>query len=687
MSVRGDRTGMTCHAPGGTACRARTAPGGSGLEVRDDPEYGGIPGPNRQLIVAGLQDTIVSTMPKPRSPTLLVVSRTADLAEAVHRATDGVATVDRAGSPDEALERVRSTRPDIVVIGDLGAPEAAPRFARVLNEGWISRHSSVIVVDDAASVDPSWLKERITRELEARENKLKVSIQAPDNFCLIWEQIPGLGAFETRQEAVLENARKAARAGKVCGISVTDNPGGNPAIATEILSREIRALGIEPLVHVAFRDRSRNQVESLLYQLAAMDINNLLVLTGDYPSGTSYTGTSRPVFDLDAVTGLQLIAEMNRGMEHEIMRKKTTLAPTDFFSGVAFSPFKRDEAEVMGQYYKLAKKIRAGAGFTITQVGYDARKWHELLLWLRTRRYRFPALASIYVLSEATARAMNANRIPGCVVTDKLMAEVAAESRAPDKGRQARLDRAAKMYAIARGIGFAGASISGQGLPYESVEYIIGKGNELVSQWPDLVSQFDYPQGAGFYLFEPDPKTGLNREVFTPRRERPSRPLIYTFSRVVHHAVFEPRGLFFPIVRALARRVDRSDTLSKIFGSLEFWNKAVLYGCLNCGDCALHDVAFLCPVSQCPKNQRNGPCGGSHNGWCEVYDKKKQCIWVRAYRRLKSHHKEDGIEANLVPPCNWELWGTSSWLNYFNGRDHLSAKTGIRPPSARQQKS
>ncbi|MBI4333314.1 MAG: methylenetetrahydrofolate reductase C-terminal domain-containing protein [Chloroflexi bacterium] len=482
-----------------------------------------------------------------------------------------------------------------------------------------------------------------------------------------------------RQEMVLENAGKAGRGGKICSISVTDNPGGNPAISNEILAQEIRKLGVEPLVHVAFRDKSRNQCESLLYQLAAMNINNLLVLTGDYPSNVAFQGTSRPVFDLDAVNGLQLITQMNRGMEHEIMRKMTTLAPTDFFCGVAFSPFKQEEAEVMGQYYKLVKKIRAGADFLITQVGYDARKWQELKLWLKVQDYRIPVVASIYALSEATARTMNANLVPGCVVTDRLLAQVAAEAATPDRGRQARLDRAAKMYAIARGMGFAGASISGLGLPYESVEYIIRRGEELAGGWEGLVGEFDYPQENGFYYFQRDAKTGLNLENPGPRTQKPAHPPIYYFSRAVHAAVFEPRSPLFKVLQPLARLVDSSRTLKKVFGSFEFWTKAVLYGCMNCGDCALFDVAYLCPVSQCPKNQRNGPCGGSHHGWCEIYENEKKCIWVRAYRRLKAGRRENTIADYIVPPCDWGLWQSSSWLNFYLGRDHVSRRLGVKP--------
>jgi len=374
---------------------------------------------------------------------------------------------------------------------------------------------------------------------------------------------------------------------------------------------------------------------------------------------------------------------MNRGMEHEIMLKKTTLAPTSFFCGVAFSPFKQEEPEVAGQYFKLKKKLEAGADFIITQVGYDVRKLQELQLWLRANHHDIPAVASIYVLSNATARAMHDNHVPGCVVTDKLLAEIELEAATPDKGRKSRLERAAKLYAIARGLGFAGVSISGQGLPYESVEYIISRGHELREAWPDLVREFQYPQPNGFYLFAGSPATGLNEDRPTPRSQSRSRPPIYYLSLAVHRMVFEQRSPLFAAFRGLARWADRSRFLRKAVAASEYWGKSVLYGCLNCGDCALNDVAYLCPVSQCPKDQRNGPCGGSFRGWCEVYPKEKKCIWVRAFRRLSPGQREDGPGHGIVPPCDWSLWQTSSWLNYFMGRDHLGRRLGRQSESSR----
>ncbi len=463
----------------------------------------------------------------------------------------------------------------------------------------------------------------------------------------------------------------------ICAISVTDNPGGNPAIATDILCAEIRKAGIEPLVHIAFRDRSRNQAESLLFQLAALGINNVLILSGDYPSSLGFTGKSKPVFDLDSVNGLRLVAEMNRGLERDILRKPVRLAATNFFAGAAFSPFKQMEAEVLGQYYKMEKKIAAGADFAITQVGYDARKLHEFHLWLKSRRNRIPALAGVYVLSYPVARAMRENNIPGCVVTEKLLKQIAAESESSDKGKQARLERAAKMYAICKGMGYKGAYISGQALPFESVEFIVSRGNELSSDWMRLLPEFDYPQENGFYYYKNDIRAGLNTTVPAQKVEPPTHPPVYLVSRMVHGLFFEAGSPLYGLMKSLMKYVDSVRPVYRIFHWLERWSKSTLYACKDCGDCALFDVAYLCPVSQCPKDQRNGPCGGSYRGWCEVYPGERPCVWVKAYQRLKAQGKENEIGWYLVPPCNWELHQTSSWVNYFLGRDHSRKKIRI----------
>lgn len=578
-------------------------------------------------------------------------------------------------------------RGNIAAISALVEPAIAR--PRVNNASAVDYASSIFREDYYALPDlseSSLLKEKVDTRLREKANTLREALLNPGTFCVTWEQIPGRGAFERQQEEIIENVEKAAKGGKVHAVSVTDNPGGNPAISTEMLCAEIKKLGIEPLVHLACRDKNRNELESVMYGLAAAGVRNVLLLTGDAPASGGFNGKSKSVFDLDPMHGLQLVGMMNQGMEQEVMRRKVTLAATDFFAGACVSPFKKLEAELMAQYFKLGKKIQAGAQFIITQVGYDARKFHELLLWTKLNGNNVSLLVNIYVLPYATAKVMNANQIPGCVVTDKLVAELAEEAKAKDKGKAARLLRAAKMYAIAKGMGYAGAHIGGHGITYEMVEYIVDKGEELSASWEALVAEFDYPQENGFYYFKKDPQTGLNLPELAERARKPAMPFKYRLYRMAHHLLFNEKSRAFRVLQPVAKRIDASHAGKKAFGYVEHMSKVAMFGCMNCGDCALFDAAYICPMSHCPKSQRNGPCGGSCDGWCEVYPNERKCIWVLAYERLKSAGEEKKIGAYIVPPCNWDLWETPSWLNFYLGRDHSAKRLGIKPPQEKKSK-
>jgi methylenetetrahydrofolate reductase (NADPH) len=70
----------------------------------------------------------------------------------------------------------------------------------------------------------------------------------------------------------------------------------------------------------------------------------------------------------------------------------------------------------------------------------------------------------------------------------------------------------------------------------------------------------------------------------------------------------------------------------------------------------------------------NGPCGGSINGYCEVYPKEKLCFWVRSYNRGPKPDCNTIQATKAIPPKDWSLNRTSSWLNYFSGKDHCRIK-------------
>ena len=71
----------------------------------------------------------------------------------------------------------------------------------------------------------------------------------------------------------------------------------------------------------------------------------------------------------------------------------------------------------------------------------------------------------------------------------------------------------------------------------------------------------------------------------------------------------------------------------------------------------------------CPKNLRNGPCGGVRlNGHCEVYPQMR-CVWVEAYERSQKMPKYGREMLLLQPPVNRLLEGTSAWINMLTGTD------------------
>jgi hypothetical protein len=97
--------------------------------------------------------------------------------------------------------------------------------------------------------------------------------------------------------------------------------------------------------------------------------------------------------------------------------------------------------------------------------------------------------------------------------------------------------------------------------------------------------------------------------------------------------------------------------------------KRPLFGCKACGNCVLGHMEYVCPQT-CPKQMRNGPCGGTFHRRCEVID--QECIWVPVYQRAESAHRIEELKT-YIPPPDRTLQGTSSWINYLLGRDSRPA--------------
>ena len=507
----------------------------------------------------------------------------------------------------------------------------------------------------------------------------------PAGWATIVELVPWAGELaDAKGASQLKAAQELAGDPRITAMSITDNAGGHTKLTPGTPGEKVQALGHDAIVHVACRDRNRGALQSLGWELMSRGLTTVLALSGDYTE-SGFDGMSRPVFDIDSVALLHMYRAVGEEMAAAALAADPAADPDAhrFFLGCAIDPFKRVERDQMPQYAKLALKARSGAAYTIAQVGYDARRLAELLAVIAREQLDLPAVANAYILAAPVARAFNAGKVAGCVVPDELLAVVERRAKASDKGRAFFLELAAKQAIVARGLGFRGIYLAGQRNAGEIARIFELIAAHPADDWRALLKDVSYGQPGAFQLFERDtdglPTGELARAYaasLTPAaraRARRSVDPLYKFSRVVHERVFEPGVPGFNAWGTVFDRIERLH-LAKPVKVLEQAIKIPMFDCRDCGDCSLPDIAYLCPESHCQKNQRNGPCGGAHDGLCEVPG--HTCIWADAYKRLKPY----GEELTMLdrPPVLTDngLQRTSAWGNAFLDRDHVAKRNG-----------
>ena len=482
-------------------------------------------------------------------------------------------------------------------------------------------------------------------------NPLRESLEA-GRFCHVVEIVASRISREAR---LLEVASHLAAIPGVVAGSITSYAGGAPGQDPIRVGTAARARGLTPNIHVTCVSKDRRELRHLLETVNGLGLENVFALTGDYPKG------STPVFDMDSVELVTMMNEYRR-------------AGMPFWIAAAVSPFKYTEADCMYQYLKLEKKFAAGADYAITQLGFDVRKFRELRRYMHEHGIQKPILGNVYVLSLRAAEKMAKGEPPGCWVAPELVEKIRGETKLKDSGEAARLERASRMVAILRGLGYAGAYIGGTHKA-EHVRWIIERGQQLAPRWEELAEEFTYAPKSAFYVYD-SPKTPTKPLDFWPR-------------------VFNFLGRMLPVrqetplrkvLRSLFTWIDRRPGLAHRLERAEFAVKSPMFGCQACGNCVLGDMEYVCPQT-CPKQLRNGPCGGTSNGQCEVIP-EQPCIWVKVYERAKAANELELLKV-YIPPPDRSLKGTSSWINYFLNKDSRPGhpKTNPPPPAPRREES
>lgn len=119
-------------------------------------------------------------------------------------------------------------------------------------------------------------------------------------------------------------------------------------------------------------------------------------------------------------------------------------------------------------------------------------------------------------------------------------------------------------------------------------------------------------------------------------------------------------------LRRFRRWLKPGGLVERFFVRAELVSKGAIFDCQMCGQCVLHSTGMTCPMT-CPKNLRNGPCGGVRaNGHCEIIP-DMPCVWTEAWERSRQMSVYGDEIFNVLPPLNRKLAGTSAWINDFTG--------------------
>ncbi len=213
---------------------------------------------------------------------------------------------------------------------------------------------------------------------------------------------------------VLEDAQPIR--GRVDGINVTDLQNSVMRLGSLAVCSILKQKGFEPICQITCRDRNRLALQSDLLSAAALGIDNVLILTGDYTTAGDHP-EAKPVFDLDSVQLLQVARKLTMGFD---MKDNKLLGnPPDFCLGAVVNPGAEPlEPEII----KMEKKIAAGAEFFQTQAVYDVKVFENFIK--KTGHLKTKVLAGIVLLKSAgMARYMNDN-VAGVFVPDSLIREI-----------------------------------------------------------------------------------------------------------------------------------------------------------------------------------------------------------------------------------------------------------------------
>jgi homocysteine S-methyltransferase len=184
-------------------------------------------------------------------------------------------------------------------------------------------------------------------------------------------------------------------------------------LATALLVRD--GTGLDVNMHFTCRDRNLMGIQGDLLGAHALDIRNILAMTGDPPRAGDYANATA-VFDVDGVGLIEILRRMNEGVD---ATGSSIGEPTFFCVGAALNPAADD---IDREIDRMHRKVQAGARWLQTQPVYDLQQLDRFLA--RAGGAPVPVLVGILPLHSSRHAEFLHNEVPGITIPDAARARM-----------------------------------------------------------------------------------------------------------------------------------------------------------------------------------------------------------------------------------------------------------------------
>ncbi|OQY28948.1 MAG: bifunctional homocysteine S-methyltransferase/methylenetetrahydrofolate reductase [Candidatus Cloacimonetes bacterium 4572_55] len=225
--------------------------------------------------------------------------------------------------------------------------------------------------------------------------------------------------------------KRAARL-KASGVDAVNIPDGPRAtarmtpMATALLIK--KQIDIEVLLHYCCRDRNLLGMQSDLLGMEALNLRNILVITGDPPKLGDYPDATA-VFDIDSIGLTRMVSRLNHGLD---IAGNSIGRQSSFFVGVGANPAAIDFDREVDRFHQ---KVEAGAEFALTQPVYKTTYLQRFLE--RIQPVKIPILVGILPLVSYRNAEFLHNEVPGMAIPDDIrhqMSQAGSGKQGRDQG-------------------------------------------------------------------------------------------------------------------------------------------------------------------------------------------------------------------------------------------------------------